>query len=287
MKLNPSHPRRVALAASAFVATAAVSHAAALDIPLASTMDGNSFVSEGEPLVGVTSSFARINAGDGSLGSAGANTGDADGLYGVANVADPNPGPVFGTPVDLFPREEKFLVGGVTVDTSGLTGSGVEVAPVTALDLGELWKPDPNRTSSTPGSPPTVVSDISDRALGLWFFDSGGSIDFGAIDASDTATFTDGLLTSIDVEVTAAFILTGEPSFDGTLTFSGDQISLQINETELLFSFLSTPIVLDITGTVNAVNNFVIPEPASAALLLAGVPALALRRRRAGNEQKG
>lgn len=239
-------------------------------ISLASTMDGSSFVSEDA----ATFAFARINEGDGSLGSAGANTGDADGLYGLANLNAPDAGPAFGTPVDLFPREENFQVGSLGYDAGAIFGSGVETTAVTSLDLSQLWTSDPNRVNGTPGSVPTVVSDISDRALGLWFFDSPGSLAFGALDASDTVTFTDGQLTSIDVEVDASFILGGSGTWTGLLTFSGDGISFQINDTQNLGFFPST-VVFDLTGTVNAV----VPAPGTALLLAAGALGTTRRRR--------
>ncbi|MEM8756739.1 MAG: hypothetical protein AAGF47_03040, partial [Planctomycetota bacterium] len=91
-----------------FVSVAAIAAAGAAQgqtISLASTMDSNGFVSEDS----VTFSFAQISAGDGSLGSAGANTGDADGLYSLSLLGQPvGPDDQFGTPVDLFPREDNF-----------------------------------------------------------------------------------------------------------------------------------------------------------------------------------
>lgn len=271
----PNHRSRLALAAVAF---AFAGPAFATDIPLASTMDPASFASEST----FTGAFSRIGEGNGDLGSAGANTGDADGLYNVANLNAPNPGSPFGA-VDLFPREADFLVGGITVDTSSLTGVGVETVPLTALDFSELWKPDASRTASVPGTPPTVVSDISDQGIGLWLFNAPGGISVSNIPTSeDTATFTDGLLTSIDVVETVEFIVFGGATptvWTGSLTIAGDQISLQINDTQALFGSPST-IVFDVTGTVNAVDSFVIPEPASAAIAAMGGGLIAARRKR-------
>ncbi|MEM6312487.1 MAG: PEP-CTERM sorting domain-containing protein, partial [Planctomycetota bacterium] len=157
-----------------------------------------------------------------------------------------------------------------------LSGSGVETTAVTAIDLGEFWTSDPNRTSATPGTPPSVVSDISDRAIGLWFFDAPGSIGFGALDAADTVTFTDGVLTSIDLSIPTTFDVGGSV-WNGTFSITGDQLSYQINEVQP-FGFGTSTLVADITGTVGAVGSFVIPEPSSLGLL--GVSTLLLSRRR-------
>ncbi|MEM9167825.1 MAG: hypothetical protein AAGB48_12480 [Planctomycetota bacterium] len=237
-------------------------------ISLASTMNTNSFVSEDS----FTFAFAQIGAGDGSLGSVGANTGDADGLYSLANLGAPDPGAPFGTPVDLFPREENFQVGAVGYDAGAIFGTGVETTSITSLDLSGLWTADPNRENPTPGSPPSVISDISDRAIGLWFFDATGSIDFGAFDASDTVTFTDGLLTSINISVNADFVLDGQGTYSGTLDFSGNGISFQIDDVS---DTLGNTVVIDLTGTVNAV----VPAPGSVLVLTAGALGLVRRRR--------
>lgn len=244
----------------------------AATIQLASTMNGNSYISEDA----ATGAFARINAGDGSLGSVGANTGDADGLYPIANVGNSDPGALLGTPVDLFPRETNFQVGSLTYNEAGLTGVGVEVRTILTLDLSAFWSPDPNRTNGTAGSAPTVISDISDRAIGLWLFDAPGSITFGALDATDTVTFTDGVLTSIDLDITTTFALEpfGMPlSFDGTFSITGASLSYRINDTAASF-FGTHNLVANLTGTVNAV-----PEPSSAALLALGLSALMMRHR--------
>ncbi|MEO1717524.1 MAG: PEP-CTERM sorting domain-containing protein [Planctomycetota bacterium] len=236
-------------------------------ISLASTMDTNGFVSEDS----FTFAFAQIGQGDGTLGTA-MTFGDADGLYSLAKLGAADPGPTFGTPVDLFPREENFEVGSIGYDTAAISGNGIETTSITSLDLSGLWTADPNRVNGVPGSTPTVLSDISDRAIGLWFFDAPGSIDFGAFDASDTVTFTDGLLTSIDVSVAADFVVDGFGVYSGTLEFSGNGISFQIDDVS---DSLGNTVVIDLTGTVNAV----VPAPGTALLLAAGAFGATRRRR--------
>ncbi|MEM9753983.1 MAG: hypothetical protein AAF916_11455, partial [Planctomycetota bacterium] len=125
-----------------------------------------------------------------------------------------------------------------------------------SLDLSQLWSADPNRVNGVAGSPPLVQSDISDRAIGLWFFDAPGAITFGSLDASDTITYTDGALTSIDIEVTADFSVS-TTTWSGLFTISGADLSFQINDSQP-FGFGSSDLVVDLTGTVLAV-----PEPAA------------------------
>ncbi|MEM1222580.1 MAG: hypothetical protein AAGH40_07425 [Verrucomicrobiota bacterium] len=253
-------------------------------INLDTLMDAASYIGEDS----ATGSFARINAGDGSLGSAGANTGDADGLYPFANAEETDPGSLLGSSVDLFPRETNFKVGNITYDTSLISGSGVETVAITGYDFSEFWASDPNRTSGVVGSPPSVVSDISDRAIGLWFFDGPGGITFGALDSSDTVTFTNGALTSIDFEIVTTFDVDafGIPvSYSGTFSIVGNQLSYQINDSQPLGFFGTSNLVADLEGTVNPT---VVPEP-SAYSLFAGMLALShimLRRRKTKSEQE-
>ncbi|MEM1186758.1 MAG: hypothetical protein AAGI53_17370 [Planctomycetota bacterium] len=254
-----------------FFAIVAAGSASAGQIGLGSTMNADSFISEDS----ITGSFARIGLGDGSLG-------DADGLYDIADINNPTPPTTPFFPLDVFPREADFVVGDLDFDAAAVSGAGVETAGVTNLDLSELWASDPTRIDPNPTTAPSVVSDISDRALGLWFFGAPGAIEFGSLDASDTVTFTDGVLTSIDVSITADFSIdasgAGAPTvWSGTFSISGDAISFQVNDTQN--PFIPSTIVIDLTGRVDAVGSFVIPTPAGALSFLAGAALVARRRR--------
>ncbi|MEM0913767.1 MAG: PEP-CTERM sorting domain-containing protein [Planctomycetota bacterium] len=237
------------VASLAFGVTAAMS-VAATDIPLASTMNTDGRISE----FGLTGSYAEIGL-------------DPNGLYSVVDDAP------FG-PIELFPNDAAFNIGSITVDDSSITGSGIEIAPITGLDMSAL--------SGTP------TSDISSTGLANWFFSAPNFFSFGPLDAFDVATFTDGVLTSLDLEVTSAFNIfdasgSGVPlSLDGTLTIVGDQITFAYSDTEQFETgFGLAPFIFatsDLNGTVDAVGSFVIPEPATVALLALGVTALYGRR---------
>jgi hypothetical protein len=218
-------------------------------VTLETTTDSTGYISEDQ----LTGAFGRINLGDGTAG-------DADALYDIGDIDDPNPS-LLGSPVDLFPREADFLVG--SLETDPITGSGTETVAITSIDLGEFW------TSAQTG-------DISDPALGIWFFDAPRSISFGALDGGDTATYVDGVLTSIDLNITTAFNLdlpaqggcfitsavseTQSLVWNGTFSITGNQLSYQIDDVE---DFVDpntqqpkqSNLIIDLTGTVDAVES--------------------------------
>ncbi|MEM6748973.1 MAG: PEP-CTERM sorting domain-containing protein [Planctomycetota bacterium] len=248
----------------ALIAASFAGPAMAVDIPLASVMDPAGTISESL----LTGETFVISNGGGAV---------ANGLAG-----DDDSNPAFGSPINLFPNEANFNVGSISVDAGAVSPTGFSTAPITGLDLSDLWAPDPNRTVGTPGVDAIVLSDISDWAIGLWLGASPGDITFGPLDASDTASFDDGLLNSIDLIVDASFsanTFVGLLTFNGTFSIIGDELSFQINDSEQTF-FGDSFLTVDLTGDVAAVDTFVIPEPATAGLLSLGGFAV-LRRRRA------
>lgn len=220
--------------------------AKAATISLASTMNGNSFMSENA----ITGSIARINFGNGAAN-------DNDGLYNLAN-----PSQQFGG-IDLFPTETAFTIGSLGYNEMLLTSTGVETIPILSLDLS------------------SVSVDISSSARSDWFFGSATTFAFGIIDPTDTITFTDGVLTAVNLSVTASFSTTdlgGNPvTWSGSFAVNGANLSLQIADTENFdsggFGIFPSTLTADFTGSVNA-----IPEPS--AFLLSGLTSFVFLRRR-------
>jgi hypothetical protein len=195
--------------------------------------------------------FTRINIHPGTYGFA-SSTNPADPRTTIPTVTyNPN--------ADFFPNNENFQLGHLTYDSAGLTGVGTEIRPVTGLSL-DLF-PNIPRFSYT-----TSASNIS-----------------GAV------TFTNGLLTSInvssDVSITYAATQPGLYSFlaNQTLTepggfqINGNQLSLFIDDefpsSNPMFPWRAQ---FDVFGTVNAV----VPEPSSLLLLSVGPVVVFIRRRR-------
>jgi len=205
-------------------------------------------------------------------GSAAQIALDPDGLYNIAN------GNLFGG-VTLFPNDINFNIGSMTVDTAGITGVGTETAAITGLDLSAFWADGSSTT------------DISDTGLANWFFGLPSAFTFGALDSSDEVTFVNGVLDSIDLEVTATFSQADGGgnivNYGGTLSVVGDAIEVSIDDTQLFnlgpfggFADVPSNVKLQLDGNVNAVGSFVIPEPTSLALLgLGGLTMLGRRKR--------
>lgn len=187
----------------------------------------------------ITGSQANISFGDGT-------PGDADGLYAVDD-----PTMAFGS-LDLFPNEADFVVGMLTYDRMLVCDTGVVTVAIEALDISELW---------AAGS---ATTDISDAALSLWFFEQVNDLQFGPLPKDATVTFTDGMLTSIDLALTVSFTTDvptddTDPVWSGSLSFAGDAFTLSIDDvaTDINTGFFVVPesnLVMDISGTVDAVT---------------------------------
>ena len=229
------------------VALASVAQGASLS--LASTMDGNSSLSENF----ITGSLAQINFGSGGQG-------DDDGFYDVTNTANQ-----FGSS-DIFPNETAFTVGSIDYSDDALTGSGIETTAITGIDLSG------------------ITSDISN--LGDWWFGAPAFFSFGALDASDTISFIDGAVSSVGLSIDAAFnTVDGQSNlvtWNGTFSVSGNDISLSITDTQIFNTGpfggnndVPSTFTADLGGTVNA-----IPEPTSTLLCSLGLGMFVLRRKR-------
>ena len=223
--------------------------AAIVTVPLASTMNSDSFMSDTQ----VTGSISRIRFGDGSAN-------DIDGGYNISNENQ-----LFGSGFNLFPNEANFSIGSLTYDDSLLNGTGTEFIGISSINLNNFGN-----------------VDISISAREAWFFDLPSSFLFGALDENDNLTFNDGSLSSINISLDAAFEIldrkSNKVSFNGTFIVDGADLSLQIQESRDFdtgfFGVVPTTLTVDMKGVVNA-----IPEPSSAILSLLG-SLIILRRRR-------
>ena len=239
--------------------------AMAAEVSLESEMDPTTGFSEST----ITAAQGRIN-----LGSGGA--GDADAAYDIATGTT-----FYGSVIDLFPNqpnEAAFTVGSVSFDDAGLSGVGVELAPITAIDLSGLW---------ADGS---ATTDISDVGLDLWFGPM-TDLSFGALDAADQLTFTDGVLTSIDLSIVAG-LSTYDQGFNflqwgGVFSVSGSALSLAIADTQMydtgMFGSMPSMLESNLAGTVSSVGSYelsTVPEPSTALITVVGLLGFAFAQRR-------
>lgn len=241
--------------------------ATAATISLQSVIDPLSRLSETQ----FTGSFAEIGR-------------NPEGLYNLAN-----PSQQFGT-ADLFNETQtangiELGIGSIDFDDAAATGVGVETFAITAFN--PLF---------------TVGADLVGQGFFLWFFDGANtSVTYGGIDANDTVTFTDGVLTGIDLttdvtfNIDYGFIATSGPNpfgndADGVGTFaiSGSSLAIDVLDTDVVSTFFGTgptTFIADIDGTVLAVSSAAAPVPEPTTLVMLGMgglgAVLTVRRKRA------
>ena len=179
-----------------------------------------------------------------------------------------------------------FEIGGFAFDDAGLTGVGTEVVGPDALTL-TLDGADftsRNRQASGGGGVPGSSGGRSNanEFVNIVTLTPGAATGTGL-------TFEDGVLAAIDlvlgVGVNSTAAAAGSPNaligFDasGTLSFSGDRFAFDVDGQDSSPFGQNVRVLLNREGTVDAVGSFVVPEPATAAVLAAGGLLLAWRRR--------
>ncbi|MEM9080591.1 MAG: hypothetical protein AAGC74_07875 [Verrucomicrobiota bacterium] len=203
---------------------------------LASTMSDDSTISEFD----LTASFARLGNGDGS-------SPDADGFWDLSNptVRFGSENPITSAN-DVFPNENNFSLGSLTFDPSSLIGSGSETIAISSVSL-------------------DLSEDIASSALATFVSGASTTLTFGTLDPSSTLTFTDKVLTSLDL--TIPFNLTystiqGPLVYSGELATEGNTLSITMASSVSTNGFTPSGVsrmVWDLNGTLNAVGNLSLP----------------------------
>jgi len=182
-----------------------------------------------------------------------------------------------------------FDIGSITFDTSLVTGSGTEVVDPTQIAFGldgtDFQSTNRTQLNAADAGPfgPDGRSNRNEAANTV-LLTTGNLTGTGL-------TFTDGLLTSIDLDadvtVTAAPPNTTTPNplssfaVTGSLTFADDSFVFDVDGQDSSFVANDVRLLLNRSGTIDAVGSYMIPEPTSAALLLLAGGGLMMARRRA------
>ena len=229
----------------------------AASLSLASTMDGNSVIRDYD----FSGSFAQINKGT--------NSGiDADAYWNINN-----PSQKFGSGInevnDMYPNEGDFGIGLLNFDSSLVTTTGVATFPIQGLTL-------------------DLSNDLRAASLEGFFFGNADSVDFslGSFDANDTVTFTDQVLTSIDLDTSFTMTVTALGNalpYSGTFAVSGNALTIDMDQTLPTPGFTvsgNSRFVFDFDGVVDGVGVTTVPEPSGVLFLIGGLIAGSFKRRR-------
>ena len=229
----------------------------AASLSLESTMDGNSVIRDYD----FSGSFGQINKGT--------NSGvDADAFWNINN-----PSQKFGAGInvvnDMYPNEGDFGVGSLDFDASLVTTTGVATFPIQGVTL-------------------DLSNDLRAVSLESFFFGNADSVGFslGGFDANDTVTFTDQLLTSIDIDTSFTMTVTAGPNvlpYSGTFAVSGSALTIDMDHANPTPGFTisgSSRFVFDFDGVVDGVGVTTVPEPSGVLFLIGGLIAGSFKRRR-------
>ncbi|MEN1680584.1 MAG: hypothetical protein AAGJ46_13425 [Planctomycetota bacterium] len=176
-------------------------------------------------------------------------------------------------------------IGGLDFNPSVLSAVGVEVVPPTALsfNLNSSEFQSTNRTDLTSTPSDTPPFGPSGRTN---FNEFANNPEIVASNPTGTGlTFVDGVLTSIDLTVDVVVntrqVGFGGAGFNGaagSLTFSGNSFAFDVDD--VVGGFFASRILLNRSGTVDAVGALTVPEPTSVTFALLVTAATASRRRR-------
>lgn len=166
---------------------------------------------------------------------------DPDGFYAISNL--PSIGGAFGSGVDVFPRDNAFDLGSLSYNDAGLTGAGVEIAPITgyAVDF------DVNIADDD-----SVANNANDNR----------GYETTISNLQGTIEFTDSVITSIDLTAAITFTYRVGTSlfipYDGTFAIQGDRFSLLVDDTEFAAGE-NRRYAWEATGTIDQVVEAPIP----------------------------
>ncbi|MEM6314519.1 MAG: hypothetical protein AAF743_10550, partial [Planctomycetota bacterium] len=164
-----------------------------------------------------------------------------DGFYAISSL--PSIGGAFGSGVDVFPRDNAFDLGSLSYDDAGLTGVGVEAAPITGYSV----EFDLNIADDD-----ALANNANDnRGYGTTISNLQGTVEF-----------TDSVLTSIDLTAAITFTYRVGTSlfipYDGTFSVQGDRFDLLVDDTEFAAG-QNRRYVWEATGVVDQVVQAPVP----------------------------
>jgi hypothetical protein len=166
-----------------------------------------------------------------------------------------------------------FNLGPLTYDSNLLNGVGTEILNTSQFGL-TLTKNDYNFNALNESTAPGTWGPYG-YPYYYWGIDSYSFVLSNF--SGQGLTFVDGQLTSLDftADVSITHPLAGGKTWDGTLTFAGNQFTFDINELESI-AFGDLRMIMDRTGTIDLV-----PEPSAVFLgILGGIIFISRRRKR-------
>ncbi|MEM1210797.1 MAG: hypothetical protein AAGI68_00720 [Planctomycetota bacterium] len=224
------------------------------------------------------------------LAPTGPNSFASVGAIQPASAADSDPQVTFIEAITEDSDFADFNIGEIQFDPGLISGSGTEIVETGQISIVfdetefEGRNRDPsfqNGDFADPGGRANNNEFATEVLITATGFDGTG------------LTFEDGVLTSIDmvvdVQVLVGFAAFGVPTTFtalealGELTFSGDGFAFAVDGVDSALGVTDVRVLLNRSGTIDAVGSLVIPEPAAAACIVVMLPLLT--RGRAGRRR--